>query len=325
MKQALLISLAVMIVLVGCNDEQTIPETTDPYIGGIQGISMEYVNGMPPDYIFDNGGYDFGIGLRLKNVGEHDLNADDAYVEIIGINPSDFGKGSQSDLKQNLPNDLRASKKNFDGSVLDGGETIVEFTDLKYEPDLKGNTGVKVRANLCYDYTTMTTTKICVKKDLLQDREAEEAICTLSGDKDPQNSGAPIHITSLTENPMGNDKIQVSFVIEHVGTHPGAMFFKYTEDCDTSITNTDRYKVYVEATSDVNGNKPSCNGLEEASDGNSKGFVTLFDGEPRTVTCQISTAGVESVYEDLLTINLRYKYMTAIEKPLEIRDVTTSE
>jgi hypothetical protein len=325
MKKILFALLAFSLLLFGCTGgDSKVPERTNPFVGGIQAFSMEFVNGMPPEYIFDNGGYDFGIGLRLKNTGEYDISASEGYIEIIGINPKDFGKSNQNDLKKILPNDISGAKKNFDGTILAGGETIVEFGDLKYLPNLNGNTGVKIRANLCFDYTTMTSTQICVKKDLLSNKEAEAEICQLSGDKIPKNSGGPIHITKVTENPMGSDKIQISFIIQHVGTHPGAIFFKYTEDeCDTSITNTNKYKVHIDITSDVDGKKPSCNGLEDAADGNSEGFITLFDGQPRTVTCQIDTSSVDSVYEDLLEINLKYKYMMAIEKPLEIKDVST--
>jgi hypothetical protein len=119
---------------------------------------------------------------------------------------------------------------------------------------------------------------------------------------------------------MGSDRVQVSFTIAHVGTHPGASFYRYDTDCDTSITNTDKYNVYLEFTSEVAGSTPTCNGLVDGTP--SAGFIQLFEGQPRTITCTVDASGVQGVYEDLFEVNLRYRYLQSIEKPLEIRDVS---
>ena len=298
-------------------------DTTTPFIGGANGLLASFIEGAPPEYIFDKGNYPFGISVKLENVGEDPIEVADAFVEIEGINPIDFGKGSQSDLKRNIPNRLESARKNFDGTVIPGGQTVVEFGELRYLPDLHGNTNAKVRANVCYNYRTQTSTKVCIKGDLLRDIEGTD-ICKVAEDKQPQNSGGPVQITKLREAPIGTDKIQLTFEVAHVGDPKDGFFNVDAPECDTSITNPDRNVVFVSVVSDVNGRKPKCDGMQDAAADGSSGFVTLFEGAPRVVTCTLDISGIQSTFEDLFEVDLEYKYLQSIEKQILIRDVSTS-
>ncbi|MBI4150349.1 hypothetical protein HY488_03020 [Candidatus Woesearchaeota archaeon] len=316
--------LFAVFLLPACKPKGPTVEVTTPFIGGANGLLASFIEGAPPEYIFDNGNYPFGISVKLENVGEDAVEVTDAYVEIQGINPIDFGKASQADLKRNLPNRLEAARKNFDGTILPGGQTVVEFGELRYLPDLHGNTQVKIRADVCYNYRTQTSTKVCIKGDLLRDVEGGD-ICKVAEEKQPQNSGGPIHVTKLREAPIGTGKIQLTFEIAHVGDPNDAFFNVESPECDPSIANPDRNMVFITVVSDVNGRIPKCEGLQEASEDSSSGFVTLFEGAPRIVTCSIDISGIESTFEDLFEVDLEYKYMQSIEKQMLIRDVSTGE
>jgi len=230
---------------------------------------------------------------------------------------------NQAALVRPLPARLEGARKNFDGTIIPGGQTIVEFGELNYIPDIFGNTNIKMRANLCYRYTTSVSSKICVKRNILEIRDQPE-ICKINEDKVVYNSGGPVQIRTLREAPVGENKIQFIFEIAHVGD-PNDAFFKVTADeCDDVITNQDRFKVFLSATSDINGIKPVCTGLEDPTPDRSAGFVNLFDGHPRTITCTLDVSTVESEFEDLLTFDVEYRYLQSIEEMVEIRDVTTS-
>jgi len=230
-KLLIILVLAVLILTVGCNKGgDTTISTSTPFIGGQNGLLMSLIPGAPPEYVFDNGNGQFGITLRLENVGETDIAAADGYVEIIGVNPSDLGV-TQAGLKKSFSNDMTAAKKNFDGTVLAGGQSLVEFSGLKYIPDLHGNTNMILRANLCYNYMTQTTTKICIKEDLLSDVEGND-ICQVNEPKQTFNSGGPVHITNFKEAPIGTDKVQVSLTIEHVGDPSDAIIIIKQYDCN---------------------------------------------------------------------------------------------
>jgi len=310
-----IIGILSLLMLIGCETEEkkTIQTT---YIGGQSGLIASFIEGAPPSEIFDNNQYPFGIAIKLENKGEFDIAVDAGYVEMLGFNPTDLGT-TQANLKKNIGL-MKGTKKNFDGSVLNGDSTVIEFNDLNYAVNLPGDLDLKVRANTCYDYATKVSTKICVKKDLLS---TSKAICEISGEKDVANSGAPIHITSFKENPIGSNKLQFTFVIEKVG-ETNDRFFKKSTDCLDTATNMNKNIIHVKITSGVGGISPSCTGFREGS--GSEGDVMLYDGAPRTVTCTVDTTNVQGEFEDFMNIELGYRYMQFIEKSIVIKDVSTS-
>ncbi len=309
-----------MLFTVGCGGKEPIKKGVSPFVGGKVALEGEFMEGAPPDEIYDQGSSSFAIGLKLKNVGEHLIEAGDGYIEILGINARDFDKTSQADLKKDLPG-IRGARKSTDGTTLEGDAAFVDFADLRYTPDLKGNTDFKFRANLCYDYKTSVSSKICINKNPLGN--VGEAICKVTDEKEVENSGGPIHITKLKESPLGENKVQLLFEIEHEGDNDD-MFYRLGTDCNDALTNPDKYKVFVKVTSDVNGEFPKCSGLEQANSAGSEGYVTLFNGQKRAVSCTLDLSNVDSVFEELFTAELSYRYHQYFEKTIEIQDVSAS-
>jgi len=326
MKKMLIIGVILtgLLLLAGCGEQsQDIGPSKTPFVGGTTALSLEFVEGAPPLEIFDNNQFPFSINLKIENLGEDDVETDEGYIEITGIRAEDFGLAGQSNLKQDLPYDVSGVVKNFQGIVLVGDTIITEFNDLNYDQDLSGNwDGPRIRANLCYNYETKATTFICLKRDLLTNIDTKE-ICDLSGDKEVFNSGAPIQVTAVSQTPGGSDKIQVQFEISHVGD-TNDRFYKLDTECDDKSTNTDKDKVYFKVADDVNGNSAECSGLESGSTSD-EGYVTLYNGKPRTVVCTIDVSNVEGVYEIPLGVELSYRYYQFIEKTILIKDVSTGD
>jgi len=313
-----------ILLLAGCKKDGNTgvgPKET-PFIGGKVGFLMSFIDGAPPEEIFDNNQYPFSVAVKLENKGEDDVAQNEGYVKIVGINPPDFNTTAQL-LNKSLPSNLKGSKKNFEGTILDGDTTVVEFNNLNYQPDIAGNfNGPVIRAELCYNYKTRTSTQICVKEDLLTGLDNKE-ICKLSEDKKPQNSGGPIQITSSREDPLGTGKVQFSFVVGHVGEN-NDRFYKKGTNCEDKATNRDKNVVFVNMTSDFNGVNPKCEGLQEPSADSSSGYITLFDKAPRTVVCSLDVSGATGEFEDLLTVDLEYRYHQFIEKSILVKDVSTT-
>jgi hypothetical protein len=323
--------VTIMLVLTGCggNSNTQVGPSKTPFVGGSTALSMEFLDGTPPDEIFDDGQYPFGINIKLENLGEDDVLANEGYIEITGINPKDFGLGSQADFKQDLPGDMIGVKKNSEGFVLVGSTLVSEFDELNFQGNLKGNWGSdaektggpRIRANLCYNYETQATTAVCLKRDMLTNINTKE-ICELNGEKSVYNSGAPIQVTKVYETPIGSSKIQLQFEISHVGT-PNDRFYKFDTVCDDRATNTNKDIVYFELETDINGNYAQCSGLRDSNANKNAGYVELFNGKPRIVICQFDTGTIDGVYETLLSAKLKYRYYQFIEKPILIKDVST--
>ena len=323
MKAYAIVFTIFLLFIVGCAREDRTGADQTPFAGGVEGLSMEFVRGAPPDAIFDNGGFPFSITVLIENLGEHTVKTGEGYLEVTGINPRDFDKGSQADLREDIPTEIDGVVKNFQGTVLLGDKIDMGFDDLNYIPQLPGNFLPTIRANLCYNYETRATAELCVKRDLLTNIDTKE-ICSVSGEKIVYNSGAPIQITAVEQNPAGSDKIQVLFTISHVGFQDDR-FFKIDTECDDVQTNRDKDLVWFEVISDLSGARADCSGLREALADGSGGFIELTNGADQQIVCSFDVTGVDSVYETPVQIRLAYRYYQFIEKPILIKDVSVSD
>ncbi|MBW2990442.1 hypothetical protein KY348_01925 [Candidatus Woesearchaeota archaeon] len=318
----LLTALVALFLVTSCTPTETGPDLTQPYIGGTVGLNTYLIEGMPPPMVYDAGNFEFGVGVALENMGEVDIGSgtDNPYVmlRLEGINPEQFG-ASDADIKKMLDTPLRGARRNFDGTIVPGEITMVTFEPLNYQPDIHGNTQFTIRAVVCYDYETIATSKICIKDDVLEHLQ-DTSICTLTGEKFPQNSGGPLHVTSLVENPMSENKIQINFIIEHVGI--GEFFGKEDgETCDFSARNFNKYYVDIEIEPlQDSGLTVSCSRFSSTN----AGRIKLYQGAPTTISCTIERSRPSSgrIYEDLLNIKLMYRYGQFIETPIIIQDVT---
>jgi len=317
--------ITVLMVLVGLmafsgcgNKDTTVGPATTPFAGGQNGLSVAFIDGAPPDRVLDDQKQEFSISLTLENLGEEDIEEGEGYVEISGIDPAEFGL-TEADMRQDLPNDIPGVKTYPGGTVVRSGKMLVEFEDFNYQQDLPGNWYPRIRANLCYDYATNATTAACIKKDMLANIERKE-VCELTGDKQVFNSGAPIQVTKVTQTPLSSDKIQLQFTISHVG-ETNDRFFKVSTECDDKTTNQDKDKVYFEVMTEINGNKPECSGLSDASSDKSSGYVKLWNGVEQIVTCNFDVGDVNLDYEKLVNIRLSYRYYQFVEKNILIEDI----
>ncbi|MFT4343157.1 MAG: hypothetical protein ACMXYE_00245 [Candidatus Woesearchaeota archaeon] len=311
------------VILAGCGAGEggTGPSRT-PFAGGANGLSLSFMEGAPPNEVFDAGNFPFSINVRVENLGEHTVGQNDGYIEITGINPEDFGKRTD-EMLQEFPQDIRGVVKNHEGTVIIGETVTVDFQNLNYERNLRGNwDGPRIRANACYNYETEASTAVCLKQDMLANINSRD-ICSVSGQKPVYNSGAPIHISKVEQTPVSANRIQVQFEIRHVGS-ANDRIYRYDTECDDRPTNNDKNKVFFEIPEPINGNYAECSGLEEGASGTNAGFVTLPNREPRVVICAFDVGEIRGGYEQQVTAHLRYRYSQFIERNILIRDVTTS-
>lgn len=310
--------MLIYMLLAGCSGEgnNNVGPATTPFVGGTTGLSLAFLEGAPPERVLDNNKQEFSITLSLENLGEADVPAGDGYIEISGLDPTEFGLTS-SDIRKDLPNEILGIKTYPGGSVIRSGRTLVEFEGFKYVGDLPGNWYPRIRANLCYNYVTNATVAACVKEDMLSNIPRKE-ICELSGEKTIFNSGAPIQVTKVTQTPLSDNKIQLQFTIAHVG-ETNDRFFKTDTECDDRTTNEDKDKVYFEVLTDINGNIADCSGLEEGA--SNSGYIKLWNGAEQIVTCNFEVGDVSTDFEKLVNVRLAYRYYQFVEKNILIEDI----
>ena len=325
----LLVALVILALsMTACGQQQPNGPVFDPFIGGTQAIEMEQVPGMPPTEvgaILDNGNSPFGIQLRLNNVGEYDIdtnNGDELFLELSGISPSQFGI-TASDLKQELDAPLPGARKIIGGNIQPGQSTVLTFDGLSYKSDALGDTPITYNLNLCYDYETKSTTQICMVGDVTGAlvNEKQQEICKVNEQKQPHNSAGPVQVIEVNEIPQGGSKVTMILKVGHVGN--GAIFKAGSEyGCDYALQNPDKNKVQVrvylpdESEADL-----ECAGFT-SSGHEATGEVTLYEGTPRTITCNVESLGdTKTYYQDLLGVDLRYRYGETLQNTITITDV----
>ncbi|RJQ17360.1 hypothetical protein C4573_04885 [Candidatus Woesearchaeota archaeon] len=317
MRKILFAVLLLAFFVVSCGQKQ-VTSAFDPYAGGNTGLALSFQEGNPPEEIFDAGQYPFGIGVIIENKGEYDFVASRDYgkVSLIGLNSAYFGNPETSKA---IDVDVKGKRKNFEGTIIDGDITSINFENFNYQQDIFGNDFFTLRAEACYDYQTRVSTKICIKENVIETSKDADKICKLNEVKSPKNSGAPVQITSLSQNPAGQNKASLLLVISHVGT--GQIYKKGSQRfCDDSVTNVDKNIVYVTVSlpedTDATVNCPAL------SEGGVAGYVNLYNGAPRTVTCTVTMGNEGKIYEPVFLVTLDYLYGEYIEKDIIIKDVS---
>lgn len=128
-RKYLILALLIISVLVLSSCKQSgaaagsAPRT--PFIGGTAGVSMNFEKDSPPPEVTDDQSFAFNAIVSLKNEGEYAIDSNDMRVNLVGFDPSDFGKDFES-LRDAQPDDILDSKKrDAEGNIIEGTTTFV--------------------------------------------------------------------------------------------------------------------------------------------------------------------------------------------------------
>ncbi|MBW2999798.1 hypothetical protein KY339_03925, partial [Candidatus Woesearchaeota archaeon] len=208
-KLFLLITALALALLVGCRPAEDTTPSVSPYIGGSQGIVVNF-----EDFgIVEEGiatiyeGETFPVEITLKNKGEEDVAAGALQIMLKGISLADF-EGLTSPKTNE---DLLEKVSEFN---LQGGEDTVDMGDARYLPEILTSFYlVDVFAEIVYPYKThVAVPKVCFKEDLL-----DPSVCTVDESKEVFSSGAPIKVTKVEEKRAGTGLIALEYQVENVG------------------------------------------------------------------------------------------------------------
>jgi hypothetical protein len=289
------VMIIALLVFSGCKSgDNNKAVTKDPFVGGIDGVTLSFEEDAPPAEVYDNGDFPFGVVVKLKNEGEKEVLKDNVLVTISGILASEFDK-EEADLKKAPSDDLEATKKDSEGDIIESNPVHVEFDDFNYLSELTGNTPFTIRADVCYKYGTTANSKLCIRENNL---DTKEGVCTVTEEKDVFSSGAPIQITEFKESARAKDKVAFTFRVEHKGD--GDIYQQATK-CDTS-TRKYEDKIWVEVDTKMEGLE--CSGLKDGTA--SSGYITLY-GNDKPITC-VQEVSTNSDYETEVVIKLAYDY-----------------
>lgn len=296
--------LAIIVMFAGCTpSDEGSSESTKMFAGGTEGLVLGFLEGSPPPEIFDQGQYPFDIEVKVENAGEWDVPANEVMVSISGIDPAEFGL---TEYEKMPDEDLPGVELDSQGNEIPGHITYVSFSPLEYSGSVTGRVTFPVRADVCYTYGTTAQAKLCMKADML---DYDDSVCNVNEVKAVENSGSPIHVVSMSQEPMGADKLAFTFKIQARGV--GAIS-RFGSSCSNELGFED--EVWVEV--DTGNSELSCAGLKEGN-GATTGYVKLNNGY-RVVTCKQPVSTTVD-FEKLATIRLKFDYKEHIDTTLMVK------
>ncbi len=312
-----------LFVLGGCKGGETAGAPRTPFIGGTNGLIIDFMEGSPPEEVLDDSSYGFQALVKLKNDGEFTVEKNKVKVSLLGIDPNDFST-SLSQLIDKMPDqDVMSKRRDAEGNLIDGLEVFISFPDENSElvpKRFSGNTEFTLRADVCYMYETNAVSKICILEDLINIRE--NSICDPSETKTVYSSGGPVQVTNLKETIAGKDRIGITFDVVH---NNNGNVLKFGDGSDAAHCPKDprerrnaENRVKVTVNTGMSG--LSCVGLSGGS-GND-GYVTLSSGK-RSITCYQDLTGGRSDFEKDIQITLQYNYEDYKDKKILVKHLTT--
>ncbi|MBI2137504.1 hypothetical protein HYU12_03225 [Candidatus Woesearchaeota archaeon] len=305
----LAILIAVAFSVSACTNKQggtTLPSSTAAFIGGTQGLTMQFVANAPPDEVTDNPtgkaddvtqAFPFEARVIVENVGEADIDVNDGSktknleVKMSGFYPGDFNVKDNSKLATtNGAQIINGVKKDPDGNKIRGGVKDFSFPTesvFTFYKKLQGNQQFPFRAEACYKYSTTALAQICTLEKLT---DKTNTFCNPTGSKPVSNSGAPVHVISMTQSVGGQNKAILNFKVKQVGQGQIFLGNTPTDRCSSAFQNKDRIKVTV--TTEIQGTE--CLGLLNQGVNKASGELLLTNGEGE-FTCVQSTPDIDSI------------------------------
>jgi len=337
-KQVMLIALGIVLIFLisACGSGGEVISRDSPYIGGSDGIKIDFLKDAPPNEITDGNVdgrkiFPFSVVMSVVNEGEFPIErVEQIRVDLKGFLPEDFGVRKQ-DITNQMPEGVPTPRvKDSEGNIIEPVETFVTIPSSGELglTRISANTEFLFRADVCYEYGTNVVSKICILENMIS--PPDDALCDPRGEKKVFSSSSPVKVTSFRQTVAGVDKIQFSFDIVHTGN--GKVFRVVppltgstgipTQGCPSGLADrrTQENEVLVTVKTglgtpgNVLGQNPSleCVGPFTNAEGASTGFVKIVNNK-RTITCtqQISNS---IDLERNVEIELRFNYLDSVDK-----------
>ena len=269
---------------------------------GTQGVTMSFLQDSPPAVVYDQN--ELLAIVEVKNKGNHDLAAQDCFIQITGFDPNIISPvfGVARSCAEGLG--LLEGKSVFN---TDGGFNQLEFSStniilpdgiLEYNPNLNFVT--------CYNYVTRANPQVCIDTALYQ-VTAEQKTCKVRDISMSGGQGAPVSVSKVTVEMAGTQAI---FGIDIVNNGGGRVLHPQTDiqSCAQATQLTHRDLDKIEFTVSMPGAAVNCNPTS--------GIVPLNNGKGKII-CK-ADMGISPAFETPLQIVLNYNYIQSMQKKIKI-------
>lgn len=307
-KVAVLIVL--LIFLVSCKGRVASgedPRNTEAILkevqSGTKGVEIEILPNFPPDILYDQN--ELIAIIDVKNKGNHNLEAQECFVQITGFDPNIIGSifGVPQSCAGGIETLEGKNVFNTGGgfSQLEFGSSNVLLPDdiLEYNPTLNFVT--------CYNYETKANPQICVDPAFYQ-VSTEQKTCRPSDVSMSGGHGAPVAVSRVNVDMVGNKAIfSIDIVNQGSGKvlHPDTDIRSCADNAQLKHTDLDKVRFNIDL---VGGSSTDCKPND--------GLVRLSNDKGKIVCT--SQVDAPSAFETPLKVNLQYNYIQSQQKKIKI-------
>lgn len=296
-----------VVIIGGCKSNNGGGEQESPFIGGIQGLDINFEPGAP---ISEFGQDDLiDVKVKLINFGEFEIPTNGAKVKLYGISPIEFDTLNLESYTI-LENSLFSAEKGISDV---GGEAIVNLGQIDYAGSISGGFVEKeLLAKVCYPYQTKASVEACITSKTLEEIGSDN-ICSTSGNKIKKGyvSGGPVQVTSFKEELRGVNQVAFKIGLKNKGI--GIVYNKDSE-CENFESAygklQNKNKIYVEL-------KPETIKCTFSGGQNYGGYLTLQEGEEKILTCLLDV-DQDSKYTQNIDIIVDYNYIDITSTNIKI-------
>ncbi len=296
----IVVLFAVLVAFSGCSSKTKTQTTTAQaaFVGGSQGLALSFLPGEPPAQLVDC--QHFTAGIQVENKGEANASM---VLYLSGIDLDGFNMKGDRAATLNLN-----PAKKIGQSVVPGQQKVQSFEfDGR---DVFATGSFTLYANALYNYQTQAVSSVCLNENVYQQTTGGPETCKVSGTKTVENSGAPIKVTSVEENPGG-------FIVKVSNSGKGYSFLgpndilpvinSVTRDTDILSNPDQKDKVKIQAK--IGANTLTC----------SPDAITLVNGAGQTF-CDMPT-NIKGTFVDLLEMTVSYGYADRTSTAFTIENI----
>ena len=274
------------------------------FLGGKDGLVIDFVEDAPPlSGIFKDEA--FPIDVELINKGETDIGSGAAIIYLTGA----LSSSNALDVPTK-----QASNDAFISAIEDSDQGLVEDSlvvalgTATYTGQILGDSvPLEARASVCYPYETrIQVDNFCVPSTARKVTGTDdcEIITTENIIREKDNSGGPVHVSSLREQ-QGPDFVRVTLDINNVGTGDVVA----SGVCKRDLQRTDLDRVTVKMPTNF-----ACSFKEGESN---EGMIELRGGHG-VLRCKRDINNLGSAFKESVGITLSYNYMQEISKTVTV-------
>lgn len=270
---------------------------------GTKGITMSFLQNMPPSELYENKYYEAGI--KIQNAGAEDIKQG---MLAIGIEEQQIIIDGENNKRFDLQ-----GKSVFNP---EGTQDILRFKIKTRELSPKiEHYPTEITATACYKYKTEATALVCIDTDIagiIKTKPCQTRMQTFSG-----GQGAPVSVVSVEPKMMVHEdltKIQPEFYItlQNAGQGNAVIQEKVYDACSGKPLGTESWNT-VELTARLSEQDLQCKPEKIKLTRETRIVCTLPEGIDKT----------KGTYTAPLSIDVSYGYMDRIVKNTEIKKITT--